>query len=144
MDTVAGKTEEGVGCWKGESNQDLVGIEDESTVAIERGVGGSRLQEGYLSKTASDGYIGRTCLSHSIFLSSFNDQQLNAMAEAPDLAGELWSLFTTLPVLSLNSVFQRVSSRYTSSPNRLSSLVYITNIVALGIHPSISKQQLNN
>ena len=26
-------------------------------------------------------------------LSSFN-QQLNAMAEAPDLAGELWSLFT--------------------------------------------------
>ena len=35
----------------GESNQDLVGIEDESTVAIEKEVGGSRFQEGYLSKT---------------------------------------------------------------------------------------------
>ena len=44
------------------------------------------------------------------------------------------SLFTMLPVLSLISVFQGVSSRYISSPNRLSSLAIITNVVALALN----------
>jgi hypothetical protein len=84
------------------------------------------------------------CDKHSIILSSFNNQQLNAMAEAPGLAGELCLSLRRCPALLLISVFQGVSSRYISSLNRLSSLVIVTNVVALGMRPWISKQQLNS